>query len=372
MALYSRSPNVSDRRCSHASYIHRSRSTIRTVPVRRRNLAVRANGDEYQAKYVLASGVVDYYEVLGVDDDASIDEIKRAYRALAKECHPDYLGDKGHNICILLNEAYDILSDGEARELYNAKLEVALKDEEDNYTGEALSKWIPTVQPAMAKNEDPNEDRAVFVDEGTCIGCKQCVWHACATFRIEPEHGRSRAFAQWLDTEEHIQTAIDSCPVSCIHWVKKDDLPALEYVMQNKVERVNVGVMMSGTRSAGDVWTATQQFLKERKRKEEARARDRAYNPAQEAARRAAAEELQKQSTNIFTTWANMFASAMAGAAFGYGETGRVGSRKRAVRWSSRDQQDPDRLDGCGDGYSVPLERALVPISVYAREPENV
>lgn len=39
-----------------------------------------------------------------VDDDAPIEEIKKAYRSLAKECHPDYLGDRGHNICILLNE----------------------------------------------------------------------------------------------------------------------------------------------------------------------------------------------------------------------------------------------------------------------------
>lgn len=43
-----------------------------------------------------------------VDDDATADEIKRAYRSMAKECHPDYLGDKGHNICILLNEAYEV------------------------------------------------------------------------------------------------------------------------------------------------------------------------------------------------------------------------------------------------------------------------
>lgn len=27
-----------------------------------------------------------------------------AYRNLAKECHPDYLGVEGHNICVLLNE----------------------------------------------------------------------------------------------------------------------------------------------------------------------------------------------------------------------------------------------------------------------------
>ena len=42
--------------------------------------------------------------VLQVDDDATQGEIKMAYRNLAKECHPDYLGDQGHNICILLNE----------------------------------------------------------------------------------------------------------------------------------------------------------------------------------------------------------------------------------------------------------------------------
>lgn len=41
---------------------------------------------------------------LQVDDDAESSEIKKAYRSMAKECHPDYLGDSGHNICILLNE----------------------------------------------------------------------------------------------------------------------------------------------------------------------------------------------------------------------------------------------------------------------------
>ena len=45
---------------------------------------------------------------LKVDDDASFDEVKRAYRAATKECHPDFLGDAGHNICVLLNEAYEV------------------------------------------------------------------------------------------------------------------------------------------------------------------------------------------------------------------------------------------------------------------------
>ncbi len=213
-------------------------------------------------------------------------------RALAKECHPDYLGDKGHNICIMLNEAYETLSNADARHKYNIKLENALADQADDYTGEALSKWIPATRPKMAKHKDPEENRGVFVDEISCIGCKQCVFIAAATFRLEADHGRSRVFAQWLDDEDTIQAAIDSCPVSCIHWVERQQLPALEHVMQKKItERVNVGVMMAGQGRVIDVFNATQSFLKERKRKDEAAANaKRAYSPAQEESRRKAAQ----------------------------------------------------------------------------------
>lgn len=98
-----------------------------------------------------------------------------AYRALAKSCHPDFLGQKGHNVCILLNEvklckrraylsgkqvqmlalsyslkwcllmcnpvptqAYAVLSDPDTRSQYNVQLEQALADEDDSFTGAAL------------------------------------------------------------------------------------------------------------------------------------------------------------------------------------------------------------------------------------------
>ena len=44
-----------------------------------------------------------------------------------------------------------------------------------------------------------------------------------------------------------MQAAIDSCPVSCIHWVEKKELAALEWVMQCHMQtRTNVGMMMCG------------------------------------------------------------------------------------------------------------------------------
>eukprot|EP00877_Chromochloris_zofingiensis_P008151 jgi/Chrzof1/358/Cz01g13010.t1 len=320
---------------------------------------------------MLSNGMVDYYEVLGVDDDATSHEIKKAYRSLAKECHPDFLGDKGHNICVLLNEAYEVLMDATARMKYNARLETALADDEDDYTGQPLSKWAPTACPSLSKAPSLQENRAVFVDENTCIGCKQCVWHAPATFRIEAEYGRSRVFGQWLNTEDDLQAAIDSCPVSCIYWVKHEELPALEYVMQNRVERLNVGVMMAGQGMVADVFSATASFMKERRRKEEEQMRaKRAYTPAQEAARRQASQELLQQHLGFF---ANMFTAAMGNAfgamdqaVHGDGSDLKVGKRRRKTKWHARDQPAGQSIDAPGeDYYLVPPDRALVPIAVY-------
>src|SRR5580704_9825656 len=63
----------------------------------------------------------DYYETLGVARTASADEIKQAFRKLARVHHPDVAKNKiaGEKKFKEINEAYEVLSDPEKRRRYD-------------------------------------------------------------------------------------------------------------------------------------------------------------------------------------------------------------------------------------------------------------
>jgi len=84
----------------------------------------------------------DYYEVLGVKKSASADEIKKAYRALAKKYHPD----KNPNDKVAeerfkeIQEAYDVLSDAQKRAEYDQLREAEQRGFSFGDIGDAFSR----------------------------------------------------------------------------------------------------------------------------------------------------------------------------------------------------------------------------------------
>jgi len=68
----------------------------------------------------MAASKRDYYEILGVSRNANEDEVKKAFRRLAKQYHPDANKEKGAEARFIeVNEAYEVLSDPQKRAAYD-------------------------------------------------------------------------------------------------------------------------------------------------------------------------------------------------------------------------------------------------------------
>ena len=85
----------------------------------------------------------DYYDVLGVSADAGAEEIKRAYRQLARRYHPDISGDDRGVAFLEVARAYDVLSDPSRRRSYDSALPLPVR----GYRGE----WVSVI-PSPTKS----------------------------------------------------------------------------------------------------------------------------------------------------------------------------------------------------------------------------
>ncbi|KAL3692905.1 hypothetical protein R1sor_006556 [Riccia sorocarpa] len=241
-----------------------------TSTARRRNDAIRCaapNNSSSKSKGAAANAsplpLRDHYELLGVSVDANPTEIRQAYRMLQKKHHPDLVGPQGHAMTLLLNEAYQTLMDENLRAAYNTahsyKVTMRRAGQKD-FTGSTYSMWV-----------GPDRPQGLFVDENVCVGCRECVFAAPNTFMMDESTGCARVRAQWADSEAEVKMAREVCPVNCIHFVEREDLPILEYLIRPRAKPSN-GVYGGGWERPSNVFMAARTFKKKQEEQQQQQA----------------------------------------------------------------------------------------------------
>jgi molecular chaperone DnaJ len=113
---------------------------------------------------------VDYYATLGVAREATADEIKRAYRKLARKHHPDVNpGDKSAEEKFKeVSAAYEVLSHADKRKLYDEFGSEGLRGGFDPEQARAYSRW----QQDRAESRGPSDDMPFDFDFGDLFGAR--------------------------------------------------------------------------------------------------------------------------------------------------------------------------------------------------------
>ncbi len=146
----------------------------------------------------------DYYDVLGVSPDAGADEIKRAYRQLARRYHPDISGDDRGAVFLEVSRAYEVLRDPARRRSYDARLSGPAPERADWFTDEVAIDFPSVASVLDRMRHSFFGDRAsVTLSAEVIVSPEEAFWGALVPLHVPLRGtcprcgGRGEVWAEW-------------------------------------------------------------------------------------------------------------------------------------------------------------------------------
>ncbi len=105
---------------------------------------------------------INYYVVLGISSDSTQNEIRAAYRKLAKEFHPDHFGKKSSPF-LTIQEAYSVLSDAEKRKKYDTSIGInPRKQKAEMQVQQRAGSRLRVIEPLIPDRQRGGFNRTTF------------------------------------------------------------------------------------------------------------------------------------------------------------------------------------------------------------------
>jgi molecular chaperone DnaJ len=144
----------------------------------------------------------DYYDVLGVSPGAGAEEIKRAYRQLARRYHPDISGDDRGTAFLEVSRAYEVLRDPERRRSYDAGL---MSRGRADWLADEVAIDFPSVASVLDRMRDSffAGTRGVSLSAEVVLTPQEAFWGTLVPFDVPLRRtcpccgGRGEAWNEW-------------------------------------------------------------------------------------------------------------------------------------------------------------------------------
>lgn len=110
----------------------------------------------------------DYYQILGLEDGAGLEQVKKSYRRLAKKYHPDSSHpNRSDARFIEVNEAYEFLADAERRASYQYRRKIS--EEEVNRREDVYQQWVEQQQDLARRRAQRHSSTSFKEFQGSSI-----------------------------------------------------------------------------------------------------------------------------------------------------------------------------------------------------------